>query len=95
MVLVELTDQESQVQADTNENFTQVQVDQIDMQTQFDPPDNIDQDIQVNMFLETQKDSSAQINIVNETKEMQIQTQPWKGKDQEIQAIVEKETEDA
>lgn len=47
------------------------------------------------MFLETQKDSSAQINIVNETKEMQIQTQPWKGKDQEVQALVEKETEDA
>lgn len=54
------------------------------MQTQVDPPDNMEQDIQVNMFLETQKDSSAQINIVNETKEVQIQTQPWKGKDQQI-----------
>ena len=49
-----------------------MQVDQIDMHSQVDPPDIIDQDIQVNMFLETQKDSSAQINIVNETKEMMI-----------------------
>lgn len=41
------------------------------MQSQIDPPESIDQDIQVNMFEETQ-DSSVQTNIVNETKEMQI-----------------------
>ena len=41
------------------------------MQSQIDSPESIDQDIQVDMFEETQ-DSSVQTNIVNETKEMQI-----------------------